>query len=488
MKAALQLSMSHQLKMTPHLQRAISLLQLSTIELQSVIQSALDTNVLLELSNSYSDEMQDNQEQDHEEQDHQEQDPQDPQDPPEQDNQPQEEQEYNPGDDFRNSLSRAPNAGDPLQLLNAKTDTLQDYLTWQMELTPFGEVDQSIAATLIDSINESGFLKASLEEIALTVRHTNKFSQAISISEIETVLHRIQQFDPVGVGSRSLSECLGIQLKALTKTPWRDKALELVNRHMALLAKRDYASLRRRLNINAQELKSVILGIQSLNPRPNVDRSTGASNHVIPDMTVFKKHGVWQVELNPDCTSLLQINQRYADLIKENCKNKDNLFLKNQLQEAKWFIKSIETRNQTLLAVGRFLVTYQHAFFERGDEAMKPLILNDIAKTLKLHESTISRITTQKYLQSVRGTFELKHFFSAYVSTEQGECSAMAIRARLKKWVAQEDPVHPLSDNKLCEKLAEHGITVARRTIAKYREEMAIPPSHERKIFLHNNP
>jgi RNA polymerase sigma-54 factor len=300
-------------------------------------------------------------------------------------------------------------------------------------------------------------------------------------------LHRIQQFDPIGVGARDLGEYLRVQLDHLPpNTPWRTKAKDLITHYLDLLAKHDYVALKRRLGLNLEQLHEVIHCIQGLNPRPRIERGhTKTVDYVIPDVYTYKRDGKWVVVLNPECTPPITINAHYAAMIKNGTASKDHQYLRNHLQEAQWFLKSIQNRNDTLLKVARCIVAQQQAFLENGEEHMKPLVLHDIAQHLSLHESTISRVTTQKYLQTPRGTFELKFFFSSGVATDQGgECSSTAIRAHIKKLVAAENRKKPFSDSALTKLLVEQGIQVARRTVTKYREAMSIPSSHERKQRL----
>lgn len=473
MKPSLQLRIGHQLTMTPQLQQAIRLLQLSSVDLCTEIQEALETNALLELQENSSAEntTEENHESSHEE---------DLLDIPSQDDDHQERWEAQIGTQRTHRFQEA--NGNEIETLNGTQITLQDHLLWQMQLTPFSDTDKLIAITIIDAINEDGFLVCPLEDIFNTVKHACDIEE----TEVEAVLHRIQRFDPVGVASRNLSECLKVQLDHLpTCSPWRNKAKELVSHHLELLGKRDYPALRRRLGLSLEDLKEVILCIQSLNPRPGTKIGNRTAQYIVPDVYTFKRQGIWQVELNPDCTPQLRINQHYAALIKRSDSSADNQFLRNQLQEARWFLKSIENRNDTLLKVARCIVKEQQAFLDYGEEAMKPLILHHIAQALEMHESTISRVTTQKYLHTPRGTFELKYFFSSHVGTDAGgECSATAIRALIKKLISTENRKKPLSDCKLSQLLAEQGIQVARRTVAKYREGMTIPPSNERKQLI----
>ncbi|MCB1802758.1 MAG: RNA polymerase factor sigma-54, partial [Gammaproteobacteria bacterium] len=357
-------------------------------------------------------------------------------------------------------------------------ESLQDHLVWQMQLTPFSPGDQAIAEAIIDSIDEDGYLKASLEDILASVDDPE-----IELDEVEAVLHRVQAFDPAGVAARDLRECLLIQLRQLSdEFEWRDAALNLVDEHFDALAQQDEMQMRRRLKLDSDELMAVIGLIRSLNPRPGTSVAQQAPSYIEPDVFVYKHRNQWRVELNADAAPRLRVNAEYAGMIRRADNSADNVTMKNHLQEARWFIKSLQSRNDTLLRVASQIVDFQRNFFEYGEEAMKPLVLRDVAEVLEMHESTISRVTTQKYMHTPRGTFEFKYFFSSHVNTASGgEASATAIRALIKKLIGAEKPNKPLSDNKIAAILADQGINVARRTVAKYRESMAIPPSNERK-------
>jgi RNA polymerase sigma-54 factor len=263
------------------------------------------------------------------------------------------------------------------------------------------------------------------------------------------------------------------------------QAKTLIKRHLNLLGTRDYSSLMRRMRLKEHELKEVVDLIQMLNPAPGDQFDTQASEYVVPDVVVKKHEGVWRVFLNNDLSPRLSINETYASLIKRGDTSSDNQYLRDQLQEARWFIKSLESRNETLLKVANCIVEVQQDFFDQGEEAMKPLILQTVAEAIDMHESTVSRVTTQKYMLTPKGLFELKYFFSSHVGTTAGgECSSTAIRAMIKRAVAAENAKKPLSDSKLAQQLEEQGIKVARRTVAKYRESMNIPPSNERKRLV----
>jgi RNA polymerase sigma-54 factor len=340
-----------------------------------------------------------------------------------------------------------------------------------------------VATAIIDSINDDGYLGAPIEDIHQGLVRELGEDADLELDEVEAVLHRIQQFDPLGVGARDLVECLHTQLAQLDPdTPWLREARQLAAEHLTLLANRDYTQLMRRMKLSEPELLQVIELIQSMNPRPGSQLARNTAQYVVPDVFVTKRKGQWVVELNTDAIPRLRINRYYASLVRRADNSEDNNYLRNHLQEARWFLKSLQSRHETLLKVARCIVDRQRGFFEYGDEAMKPLVLRDIAEVVEMHESTISRVTTQKYMHTPRGIFEFKFFFSSHVGTaDGGECSATAIRAIIKKLVAAENAVKPLSDSKIADLLADQGINVARRTVAKYREAMAIPPSNERK-------
>jgi RNA polymerase sigma-54 factor len=369
---------------------------------------------------------------------------------------------------------------DSFEQRTAEGESLHDYLLWQMRLTPFSETDLSIAMAIIDAVDDSGYLSLSLEDIhqGLSKEHD------LELGEVEAVLHRIQRFDPPGVAARTPAECLLLQMEQLPPdTPCLGKAKELVAYHLELLAGRDFNTLMRRLKVSREELQDVITLIQSLNPRPGTQIASGEPQYVVPDVFVYRYKNTWRVDLNPDSTPKLRINSQYARLVRRADNSADNMYLKNHLQEARWFLKSLKNRNETLLKVAISIIERQRAFFEHGEEHMRPLVLRDIAEAMGMHESTISRVTTQKYMHTPRGIYEFKFFFSSHVGTNDGgECSSVAIRAMIKKLIASENPRKPLSDHKIAEFLsAEGGIKVARRTVAKYREVMSIPSSTDRK-------
>lgn len=494
MKTSLQLKLGQQLAMTPQLQQAIRLLQLSTLDLQQEIQEALDANPLLELDESHNETASGPEEdklngKDSTEVSAQDNDPGEPEtfdtsEVIEQREMPEDLPVDTTWDDVYSAGTGSTGIAldDDMPVYQGETtESLQDYLMWQVQLTPFSETDLTIATAIIDAIDEKGYLTCSTEEILESIGNDE-----VEMDEVEAVLKRVQQFDPLGVASRSLQECLLLQLATFQEdTPWLKEAKILLNQHIDLLANRDYRQLMRETKLKEAELKAVMQLIHTLDPRPGNRVVASETEYVVPDVSVFKDHGKWVVTINPDSVPRIRVNQQYAALSKNTRNSADSQFIRSHLQDAKWLIKSLESRNETLLKVARCIVEHQQDFFEYGEEAMKPMVLNDIALDVDMHESTISRVTTQKYMHTPRGIFELKYFFSSHVSTDNGgECSSTAIRALVKKLVAAENQAKPLSDSKIATLLAEQGIMVARRTIAKYRESLGIPPSNQRKRLL----
>ncbi|EAC1207327.1 RNA polymerase factor sigma-54 [Escherichia coli] len=477
MKQGLQLRLSQQLAMTPQLQQAIRLLQLSTLELQQELQQALESNPLLEQIDTH-EEIDTRETQDSE--------TLDTADALEQKEMPEELPLDASWDTIYTAGTPSGTSGDYIDdelpvYQGETTQTLQDYLMWQVELTPFSDTDRAIATSIVDAVDDTGYLTVPLEDILESMG-----DEEIDIDEVEAVLKRIQRFDPVGVAAKDLRDCLLIQLSQFDKTtPWLEEARLIISDHLDLLANHDFRTLMRVTRLKEDVLKEAVNLIQSLDPRPGQSIQTGEPEYVIPDVLVRKHNGHWTVELNSDSIPRLQINQHYASMCNNARNYGDSQFIRSNLQDAKWLIKSLESRNDTLLRVSRCIVEQQQAFFEQGEEYMKPMVLADIAQAVEMHESTISRVTTQKYLHSPRGIFELKYFFSSHVNTEGGgEASSTAIRALVKKLIAAENPAKPLSDSKLTSLLSEQGIMVARRTVAKYRESLSIPPSNQRKQLV----
>ena len=494
MKPSLQLKFSQQLTMTPQLQQAIKLLQLSTLDLQTEIQEALDSNPLLEMEEGHEPdsnaELQTNAKERDEPVAEANHDSIETGDALEKNDLPDELPIDSTWDEYY-SASSAPapmsSTNDDEQVFQGETtDDIQDHLMWQMGLTPFSEVDRAIAIAIIDSIDESGYLTCEIEDILASVNDDDVSEEPIEEDEVMCVLKRIQMFDPIGSGSRTPQECLLVQLNQFSPdTPWVEEAKQLLTEYSDLLSSKDYRTLMRKSRLKEDELREALRLLQTLNPRPGSALVTKEPEYVIPDVSVAKKNGRWHVELNPDSLPKLSINQQYAAMSRNARNSSDSQFIRSHMQEAKWFIKSLESRNETLMKVANCIVQQQIGFFEHGPEMMRPMVLNDVAEMVDMHESTISRVTTQKYMHTPRGIYELKYFFSSHVATDSGgECSSTAIRALIKKLVAAEKPSKPLSDSKIAQLLADQGIQVARRTIAKYRESLAIPPSNQRKSLL----
>jgi RNA polymerase sigma-54 factor len=495
MKQTIQLRLGQQLTMTPQLQQAIKLLQMSTLDLQQEIQQALESNLMLESA----------------EDDHAEPEAEDARFPAQDDaslplDQQREDARLDSAlrperDDMPTELptdsewsdtfdSHIPNgsagAGNPssdnadfdLFAQRSRPQTLQDHLNWQLNLARLDPRDRAIAEALVDGIDTNGYLRLDLDELPEILDDPE-----LERDEIDAVLHLIQSFDPAGIAARDLRECLILQLRALSDSePARTHALRICEQHFDALARNDLDSMRRATKLNDDELAQALTLIRSLNPRPGSGVADVRPEYIKPDVLVRRRNGSWTVELNPESTPRIRVNESYRQLIRRADKAADNQCLKSHLQEAQWFIKSLLSRNDTVLRVATKIVELQQDFFDFGEEAMRPLVLRDIAETLELHESTVSRVTTQKYMHTPRGTFEFKYFFSSHVNTTSGgECSSTAIRAFIRKLVAAETPNKPLSDNKIADALSTQGIQVARRTVAKYREAMGIPPSNERK-------
>ncbi|MBH8580342.1 RNA polymerase factor sigma-54 [Bisbaumannia pacifica] len=465
MKPSLQLRVGTQLTMTPQLQQAIALLQLSTLDLRQEIQQALESNPMLELDEAYGELAVE---------------------APKEDEWSEAIPEQLAVDsDWSDTYQdMAPSGGGeaPDFERNADVPSLRDHLTWQLAMTDLtAPRERAIAESLIDAVDANGYLTLPLEEITEGLRHQEL--AGLKVGDVEALLMRLQQFEPTGVFARDLRECLLLQLGALPDdTPLLPQAKRLVRQFLEALAGDDRKLLKRRLRLEDDQLDTLIHLVRSLDPRPGQAYAEGGSDYVIPDLIARHDRDGWRIELNPEALPRMRIQPDYAALIRRADKSDDNTFMKQHLQEARWLLKSLSSRNDTLLRVGQEIMTRQLDFLERGEEAMKPLVLADIAQTVEMHESTISRVTTQKYIHTPRGVFELKYFFSSQVGGGEGDAhSSTAIRARLKKLIGEEPPRKPLSDSKLVSLLADDGIQVARRTVAKYREAMGIPPSSERK-------
>lgn len=478
MKQTLQLKLSQHLTLTPQLQQSIRLLQLSTLELNQELEKFLADNPLLEREG--------------------EDEPTVPvvalngatataeapvaeaasssETATTYDEHPASEPDW--GFDGGGTSARDDGDDGDFPQLPAESPTLRDHLMAQALLTKLPPRDRSLVALLIDALDEDGYLTQPLQEIAEMLPDELE----VEVDELHIALRHLQNFDPTGVGARSPAECLELQLLTVPEaTPGRAHALEIVRQHLSLLASRDFLRLRRLLNCDDAALRTAQRLIQSLNPRPGAEFGPLEARYVVPDVIVRKIKGVWIASLNPDAMPKLRINRIYADILQNN-RNAGSAQLSSQLQEARWLIKNVQQRFDTIQRVSQAIVDRQRHFFEHGEVAMRPLVLREIADILGLHESTVSRVTTQKFMATPQGIFELKYFFGSHVATEAGgACSATAIRALIKQFIGAEDSKKPLSDSKISEILGQQGIVVARRTIAKYRESMHIPPVSLRK-------
>jgi RNA polymerase sigma-54 factor len=490
MKPTLQFKLSQHLTLTPQLQQSIRLLQLSTVELSQEIQRIVQENPLLELDDSMANEGAD----------YQVTLPDGPSEPliadlnevtdetslevavpegdPDTKNTLADESEWFEDDgNFRNT--RDDDERDfPQQA--AEPPSLREYLNSQLSLSQINERDRRIVGLLIDSLNDDGYLAQDLEELVGLLPPELE----ISIDDLHVALEYLQHLDPPGVGARNLQECLSMQLHALPEDiPHRDRALLLVKNHLESLASRDFCTIKKLLQCDDECLRSIQHLITHLNPRPGMAFNSAVARYIIPDVIVTKINGSWTASLNPEAMPRLKINRLYADILKR-CHDDSTRRLASQLNEAKWLIKNVHQRFGTILRVSAAVVERQRQFFEYGAVAMRPLVLREIAEALDLHESTISRVTTQKFMRTPRGIFELKYFFGSHVATDTGgACSATAIRALIKQMVSAENVKKPLSDSQISEILGQQGIVVARRTVAKYRESIQIPPVNLRKSF-----
>ena len=489
MKPSLKLGMSQQLSLTPQLRQAIRLLQLSSVELEIEVREALESNPLLDREDESVDPGAGNEAPESEAdtgtadsalnnaegEAHA-----DRAEPEVADGAADDWQESRTLDDAwepsRGNRSNVDAEGDSLEARTAAPESLHDYLMWQLNLTPLSDHDRRIAETLIDAVEEDGYLR----EDAAAIRAALGADFDTDEDEIEAVRHRLQRFDPPGVASRNLRECLLVQMSTLDPdTPYLDLARRVADQHLEALAK-EAVRLAARLGVTTEDLDGAATLLRGLNPRPGNSVGEQFTEYVVPDAYAFKYDGRWRVRLNGACQPSLAINRHYEQMAAAS-RGEAASYLKGRLQEARWLIRSLAARGETLTKVATCIVRQQSAFLDYGPEAMRPLTLREVADEIGVHESTVSRITTRKYLHTPRGTFEFKHFFSVGLATpEGGEASATAIRAMIKKLVDDEDPRKPLSDSAIAERLKERGIAVARRTVAKYREAMNIPASSDR--------
>lgn len=483
MKLSVGLKVANTLSLTPQLQQAIRLLQLSSLELEQEIQLQLDSNPLLEKveeqadveSLSAADVDRDQKDLTNElNADHL------PDDLP-------------VDTDWDDVYTHQPTSLGMPEYEEREDNRqgvlgLKEHMLEQINLLHFSKIDQLIAYCIIDSLDDKGFLESDISEITASVQHlldSMDYEDSIEEDEVLVVLKHIQRLEPVGVGSRHLAECLLIQLESLpANTPCRQDAMQLMT-HYELLISNEIPKLLKQTGLNTDQLKCAVELLKTLKPHPGMEFEDNESDYQIPDVVVMKKNDSWQVQLNPDVMPKLRVNSFYANMIRRADQSDDNQYLRNQMLEAKNFIKSIDERHKTLLKVATCIVEHQRTFLEIGAEGMKPLVLRNIAEEVELHESTVSRVTTNKYMLTPRGLFELKYFFSSHVGTTSGgEASSTAIRAKIKKLIADENLRKPLSDNAIANILKEEGIDVARRTVAKYRESLHIPSSSERKVLI----
>ncbi len=496
MKPTLQLKLGQHLTMTPQLQQAIRLLQLSTIELQSEVQQVLEENPMLEQEEdspeSTIETISPAEKQEQENRNSANEKSAENDDPHlDMENQQAMPDELavdsNWEDTYDITTATAPSSqtsnsdsnNDYLENQSIEGDTLNEHLIWQLHNSQFTDVDHIIAIAVIDAVNDDGYVTESAEDIFDGLKN----ELDIELDEVEAVLRRVQHFDPPGIAARNLRECLLLQLEQYdVETPGLADVKNIIEHHLDLLGAHDYARLQKKIRRDEAQLKELIEFIQSLNPKPGASISRNNAQYVIPDIFVRKINDKWHVSLNPDASPTLRINSTYESHLKNAGRGKDTSHLRNSLQEARWFLKSLQSRSDTLQRVGNAIVARQRLFLDYGDEGMKPMVLRDIAEELEMHESTISRVTTNKFMHTPRGVFEFKFFFSSHVGTSDGgACSATAIRSMVKKLIENENPKKPMSDNKISSLLIKEGINIARRTVAKYRESMLIPPSNERK-------
>lgn len=475
MKPSLQLRVGQQLTLTPQLKQAIRLLTLSTLELQSELSLAVETNPMLEWDDAQ---------------------PSDDQnaaadaeaeavatsEPERETTEATAEEDWRDGSDFDLPDYAAGRQGDD----NGDEDSgdtryaevldLADHLLWQLHLSHLSPRDLAIAHAIVEALDDDGYLAETDEALIDAIAPDYR----VGADEVAAVRHFVQQLDPVGVASRDLRECLSVQLHQFDDEEAQSLALRIVATHLEFLARHERARLARDLAVTEPELDAAVNLIRRLSPKPGARFSAVATEHIVPDVYVYKRHGRWDVSLNPGAAPKVRVNDHYASLLRR-CGRDEGTALKGQLQEARWLLKSLEQRDQTVLKVARVIVERQEHFFERGPEAMRPLVLREVAEEIGMHESTVSRVTTRKYLHSPRGTFEFKYFFSSHVATRDGgEASSTAIQAMIKKLIDDELPQKPLSDSSISDALKRRGILVARRTVAKYREALRIPSSNER--------
>jgi RNA polymerase sigma-54 factor len=480
LKPALQLKLGQQLTMTPQLQQAIKLLQLPVLDLQAQVMEALETNVMLEQEEDDSIDLASLDQAvpggeavstDAESGDAVESDEPTADDVIVEMEDPWAESSTPSGDG-----ARADDDDRGMEFSDERGRDLHQHLVWQLEISPLDPRQVWIGEAIVDALNDDGYLTETAADIARDLSADLPVTEA----DVEAMLAFVQSLDPAGVGARSLGECLALQLAQLEAgTPGRDLALDIVRDHLQHVADKDLATIRRALACDEDTLQVALALVRGCHPRPGSAFEGAQPEYIVPDVFIRRTDQGWSVELNAGSVPRLKVNQGYAGLV---ARSADYASLRAQLQEARWLIRSLEIRNETLLKVARSIVQRQAAFLERGDEAMQPMILRDVAEAVSMHESTISRVTTGKYMHTPRGIFEFRYFFSSHVSGTDGEdVSSVAIRARIRKLIADEVPHKPLSDAQLATILAEEGVKVARRTVAKYRETLGLASSSERR-------
>lgn len=469
LKASLQLRIGQQLTMTPQLQQAIRLLQMPVLELEAHCQEALESNVMLEESDETFEPPVENSNETTAETD--------------ESGETREDEPIVVEGDWTDtnlpaiqSRGPAPDGTLAFEIPDPGRTTLREHLLWQLQIEKFSDREKMIGRAVVDQINEDGYFTGTIEDVLRTLLP----DVTATPDEATAVLHRIQRLDPAGVGASSLSECIVLQLRTLEPdTPALELAHRIASDHLDRIANKDYASLARQLEATPERLDQAAALVRSMNPRPGAAVNSVAPEYIVPDVYIRRIESRWVVDLNSSTLPTLRVNEQYASAV---ARKRGLGELRSQLQEAKWLVRSLEIRNETLLRVARAIVEQQHEFLEQGEEAMRPMVLRDIARKLELHESTISRVTTNKYMHTPRGLFEFRFFFSSHVDTSDGGGkSSVAIRAMIRKMISKEDQKRPLSDNRIAQALANEGVKVARRTIAKYREALGIPSSSERR-------
>ncbi len=484
LKPSLQLRLGQQLTMTPQLQQAIRLLQLPALELQQQVREALEQNVMLEADDD-NDELESLEALSEQLPAHATTGSDESTaviEPQATDTHDSEAVDTGADDWESNSaqISEVSNwSGDEdraLELSDRRGESLREHLLWQLELSKLSDTTLAVATLIVDSINDDGYLTDSLEELHQTLPAELK----VELADIEAALRHVQACDPVGVAARSVAECIELQLLQLSEeVPCRQVALTIAREHLDLVANHQFGPLRRMVQCSEEELSIALALVRSCHPRPGSTIQPAEPEYIVPDVYVRRGNEGWAVEINVGALPRVKLNQSYAGLL---TRASDHAVMRTQLQEARWLLRSLEIRNETMLKVARCIVERQIGYFNHGEESMQPMVLRDVAEAVELHESTISRVTTGKYMHTPRGVIEFRYFFSSHVAgTDGSELSSTAIRAKIRKMIAAEDPSSPLSDNKIAEVLTKDGAQVARRTVAKYRESMNIAPSSERR-------